>query len=218
MEGIINSQSIKYIITLLVATCFGLVANAEMKLAYINDPDGFTNIRTGQGTQYAIAGTISKEEFFYCEQSGAEWWKVQLNRWKGVPVEGYVHRSRVQFVHELPDKDIRQLFQSVFKLEGELGDTFSAAYQKYDEKRKRWPSISDSLAKERAVQRSESYDELRYTPLLEFFPSYFCRTRDTVLITTFFATCWSNTASANETPDFVAGDCYVCEPELILSS
>ena len=59
----------------------------------IDDPDGYTNIRSGQGTQYSIVARINEGEVFYTiPKQSSDWWPVRTedNRY------GYMHRSRIK--------------------------------------------------------------------------------------------------------------------------
>jgi hypothetical protein len=59
--------------------------------ATINDPDGYTNIREGKGTNYPIVDKLYKDEEFTVEKSDENWWYVVKNNGK----KGYVHKSRI---------------------------------------------------------------------------------------------------------------------------
>lgn len=61
--------------------------------ATINDPDGYTNIRSGPGINYSIIGIIKQDEEFYAKVNFKnDWWEVKSNG-----VTGYVHKSRIVF-------------------------------------------------------------------------------------------------------------------------
>jgi uncharacterized protein YgiM (DUF1202 family) len=61
--------------------------------AVINDPDGYTNVRFGQGTSYEIIARINEGEVFYTiPQGNSNWWPVRTFEGK----YGYVHRSRIK--------------------------------------------------------------------------------------------------------------------------
>lgn len=60
--------------------------------AVINDPDGYTNVRAGQGINYEIKFRIDEGEVFYTTpQTTTDWWPVrtEYNR------SGYMHKSRI---------------------------------------------------------------------------------------------------------------------------
>lgn len=60
--------------------------------AVINDPEGYTNIRAGKGSQFGIIARVNAGEVFYTTpQQSTDWWPVrtQANQY------GYMHRSRI---------------------------------------------------------------------------------------------------------------------------
>lgn len=61
--------------------------------AVIDDPDGYTNIRSGQGTQYSIIARANEGEVFYAiPRQTDDWWAVRTKDNK----YGYMHRSRIK--------------------------------------------------------------------------------------------------------------------------
>ena len=65
------------------------------RIAIVNDPDGYTNIREWQGVDAPIIGKVLEGNlFFYIPNSKSDWCKVQLiNSCKW----GYMHKSRITF-------------------------------------------------------------------------------------------------------------------------
>lgn len=61
-------------------------------LAVIDDPDGYTNVRSGQGSQYSTIDRVVEGEVFFTIPQQADWWPV---RTKGNKM-GYMHRSRIR--------------------------------------------------------------------------------------------------------------------------
>ncbi len=71
----------------------GSSSNMNGQPALINDPDGYTNIRSGQGTTYDIVGIVKEGEEFYVQtSSNNEWWKVTTKN----GIAGYMHKSRIR--------------------------------------------------------------------------------------------------------------------------
>ncbi len=62
--------------------------------AVINDPDGFTNVRSGPGAAFGVVTRIVEGEPFTTRVSPGDWWPVTTRQ----GVAGYVHRSRVRLV------------------------------------------------------------------------------------------------------------------------
>lgn len=67
------------------------LAQENLKIGQINDPDGYTNIRKEANVKAQIVGKILKEEYFFYEEYNLTWYKVT----KQNGVEGFVHKSRV---------------------------------------------------------------------------------------------------------------------------
>lgn len=77
-----------------------LVAEAKALPNYpigvINDPDGYTNVRSGPGKNYSVITKIYKGEYFIIKSTDGEWWSAIAPNGK----EGYIHKSRVKIVRE----------------------------------------------------------------------------------------------------------------------
>ncbi|MBI1289566.1 MAG: hypothetical protein GC178_18545 [Flavobacteriales bacterium] len=61
----------------------------------------------------------------------------------------------------------------------------------------------------------ENYNDIKYDPILEVIPRYFCLTGDTEVIDKLIATMWADKGSANEMPSFSIGDCFICKPDMV---
>lgn len=183
------------------------IAFANNKVACIKDPDGFANIRSGQGTDFPIVGTVDTTEFVYCETiPKSDWVKVMTLTWgKKKQVEGYMHKSKIQCIDGLDTKEQKQLLTVIIGKHKVLADKFRIACENKKPKQYR-----------EAVDELESDSELKYTPILSILPSYFCATNDSTMIKLFFATMWSDRGSANETPSFAIGECFICNPDLVI--
>ena len=59
--------------------------------ATINDPDGYTNIRSGPGKNFDISGKVLEGEEFLVKTGSGDWWEVQTSG----GTTGYMHKSRV---------------------------------------------------------------------------------------------------------------------------
>ena len=64
--------------------------------AVINDPDGYTNIRAGKGSESEIIDRAEWGEFFAVISAESEWWKVLSPSGK----IGFMHYSRVTIVKD----------------------------------------------------------------------------------------------------------------------
>ncbi|WKV11823.1 SH3 domain-containing protein [Marivirga harenae] len=85
----------------LILGCFLLCLPATaQEVGYINDPDGYTNIREGQSSDTEIiARFVTGERFLYYPAANSSWWKVVKKISRNKTVEGYVHKSRIQPIY-----------------------------------------------------------------------------------------------------------------------
>lgn len=84
---------------LLAFGCF--TAQAQTQIAIIQDPDGYTNIRSEPGLEFDIIGKVHEGEYFWVEESEEKWLGISCPC-EGDYIEGYIHRSRVQML-TIPD-------------------------------------------------------------------------------------------------------------------
>lgn len=192
-----------YILTILTFFC-SLTLFAETKLAIIKDPDGFTFVRSGQGKDFKVVDTLFTDDFFYFQfVDNSEWAKVTT--WKGRQIEGFVHKSRIQEFEKLDNNKQKELITKTLDRHRILADNFQNA----------WKS-KDSLAYRTTVRQLEFHSDTKYDPILTILPKYFCLTNDIEVLQLFFAAMWADNGSANEMPSFSIGDCYICNPDLII--
>ena len=191
-----------YILTFLTFCSVALFA--QNGPAIINDSDGFTNVRSGPGSDFEVIDTLFNEDFFYFKlASNSNWAKVTA--WKGRQIEGFIHKSRIEEVKNLDNNSLKEIILKVLDKQRTLANNFRAAWK-----------TKDSLAYRTTVRKLESYSETKYDPILQVIPKYFCSTNDIKIIDKFFATMWAEKGSANEMPSFSIGDCFICNPDLII--
>ena len=192
-----------YILFILTIFCISTVF-AENKLARINDSDGFTNIRSGQGKDFPIVGTVDSTDFFYCDPTTKnDWVKVIAMKWQnGKQIEGFIHKTRIQFVEKLDHKKQKILLTETLRKQLNLAESFQKTRKTKDNR-----EIRNEI---------ELYTDIKYSPILEILPKYFCATSDTTIIELFFSTMWADKGSANEIPSVSIGQCFVCKPDLII--
>lgn len=193
----------KYILFILTIFCISK-AFADNKLARINDPDGFTNIRSGQGKDFSIVATIDTTDFFYCDPTTKnDWVKIGAMKWQnGKQIEGYIHRTRIQLIEKLDDKKQKELLTEILRKQKNLAENFQKTRKIKENKEAR--------------NKIELYSDIKYSPILEILPKYFCATSDTTIIELFFSTIWADKGSANEIPSFTIGECFICKPDLVI--
>ena len=97
-----------------------LVPLKSQELGYINDPDGYTNLRNKPSGQSDIIGIITTgQEFYYQPGNSSDWWKVDFKF-----RSGYVHKSRITNFDEIKSK-ISKFYQDYYladKNNTELGE------------------------------------------------------------------------------------------------
>lgn len=173
-----------------------------MQLARILDKDGYSNVREGQGNAFKVVGIVRVGELFYCQPTTSDWWKVQGTR----PLEGYLHKSRIQLIEQLDDSQQKALLQQVFSRQKRLATVFQQTRQEK----------SGKDAYQKARQELETHGDAYYEPMLWLFPRYFCRTTDKETLVLLFETIGSDQGSASEAPAFALGKSYSCQSELLL--
>jgi len=74
-----------------------------VKLAVIQDPDGYTNVRSGAGKDFPVLTIIRENSIFYVFESAGQWWQIIGPD----DMRGYIHRSRVKFFTEKENRRVR---------------------------------------------------------------------------------------------------------------
>ena len=101
------------------------------------------------------------------------------------------------------------------KMKRFFADNFSLAFSKYNAVKKKFNNRTDSLNNVKARRQLENYDDEKFSPLVDIYADYFCRSADTVTLQNLFAAIWANTGSANESPAWCLGKCFVCNSALM---
>jgi len=190
-------------LTLITFLC-SLTLIAQTKLAIINDPDGFTFVRNGQGKDFSVVDTLYKEDFFYFEFVDSSDW-VKISAWKGRQIEGFIHNSRVQIVGNLSLQKQKELITKILNRQRILAISFYNAWK-----------TKDSIAYRKSIRELESYNDTKYDPILDILSKYICKTSDSNILQLFFATLLADKGSANELPSFSIGDCFICNPNFVI--
>ncbi len=193
----------KYILFILTIFCIS-TAFADNKLARISDTDGFTNIRSGQGKDFPIVATIDTTDFIYCDPTTKDdWVKVIAMKWQnGKQIEGFIRKTRIQLVEKLDNKKQEKILTEILRKQKNLAENFQNSLKIQDNKETR--------------NKLELYSDIKYSPILEVLPKYFCATSDSTIIELFFSTMLADKGSANEIPSFTIGECFICNPDLVL--
>jgi hypothetical protein len=169
---------------------------AQEELAKINDPDGFTNVRSGKGTDFSLVTKFDIDDLFFCEPSKDDWWRVHSFNDK----KGYIHKTRITLIKNLSINDRRALIvYSINRLRN-----FRIEY--------------DSTPSDKRFEKVEQFDKYEddYSHILKFLPEIFCNNNDTLLLDQFINVMVVNKMSANEVPSWTLGYCYLCNPDLVI--
>jgi len=192
-----------YLFSVLVILFTSHVSMAEKRVARINENDSQTNIYGGQGINYYIVGTINSEDLFFCETAKNDWYKVTVLKWtdKGEQIEGYILKDLVEFLDELPELDKKELLLVTFEKQIEMAFRFQK---------------SDSLSRQITKEILETHTKTKYIPIASLFPSYFCKSDDSVALAFFLETVLSDNGSSSNMTYSYLSDCYLCNSDVIL--
>jgi len=168
-----------------------VVTLAQDNVAIIVDKDGFTNIRESKTTTSTIIGQINTGEFFTFKKAVDDWWEINktfdINAgW--VNVKGFVHKSRIQPIHTLTDKEKRKLIKEIFDKELEIIKT-----KNWDER--------------------EKHHEPKFDMILNVAADYITKSKDKELLRTFIETVKLDTGSADEMPSWTLGSIFIKQPD-----
>jgi hypothetical protein len=209
----------KVIIILLVLVLLCIESFAQQKLAIIKDKDGYTNIRVDKDSQSNIIGKIKSDEFFYCDKSSEDWYPVLALQWyenngehNGEQIKGYVHKSRIQIIEELPINEQKKIIIKVL----EDYQRFCKEAYKYFYSNGTFKNKDDSIKTYQFYTMHFTLNDIKYDPLLNFIPSYYCLTCDNEVLNLLFSTMWADKGTANEQPSFALGECYLCDDKSFL--
>lgn len=174
--------------------------------ALIKDKDGYTNVRSGAGTNYAVVDTLFVEDFFFYKGSLEDSW-VKVVAWKGRSVEGFVHSSRVQLVRDLPLQQQEKLLTTILTNRESHARRRTQAFEQGE-----FFAFRDS----EESKRNRLYHDSKYDPMMAVLPGYFCQTKDVKLLQVFLSTLAADEGSANELPPAALGNCFKCAPDLVM--
>ena len=187
--------NIKYLLITLLVLPFYLSSQIydNYKVAVINDIDGYTFIRSGQGTNTPIIDTLFEAEFFqFLSTDTNDWYKV-FKMWN---VNGFVHKSRIKDIKTFNRTEQQKLITSIFNKEKEV-------YQK---------RISNTdYNKELALYHDEKFDAI-----LDLFIFYMNKEFDEKLMRDYFDILIIEKASADELPSLALGEIFIKHPNEVI--
>lgn len=192
----------KGLIILSIGLLIPILSFGQLELAMINDSDGFVNVRVDKSTDSEVLFKIKENDFFLCEPTADNWWKISVFYEK----TGFVHKSRILFIKDLTENQQRNLIVNSMNV-------LNVYRLKYDSLRLILPK--DERMK--LLREFEDYEETTYTPLLPFLSGIFCKNKDIDLLDKYLNIMVLNQMSANEMPAWSLGDCYLCHPDLVIN-
>jgi hypothetical protein len=74
----------------------------------------------------------------------------------------------------------------------------------------------DSLLYWKTFKELGDYRNQHYEPNINVLSDYFCVKKDTLILRLFLSSMWADRGSASETSSITLGNCFVCQPELVL--
>jgi hypothetical protein len=157
-------------------------------IAFINDRDGFTFIRSGQSQGSPVIDTLFNGEFFqFVPTDTSEWWSV-YKMWN---VSGFVHKSRVKPLTAYARTEQRHLIDSIFRIEKQT-----------------YLSQNEGIT---------NHHEEKFSPVLYLFLKYIEVEFDSMLFKQFLDILMVEIGSADELPPTALGYVYILYPDRVLS-
>ena len=174
------------------------IIEAQEELAIINDPDGYANIHKEKNEKSEILSKVLEKQIFYYQPENQEdWWKVRLSVFTGEDIEGYMQKSRILPIDNLSSEAKKNLILYIFNTEINMCKNY------LDHKISDW--------------KFEEFHDTQLVPILvKIFPKYVCVSKDTTVLLRFFDIINLETGSADETPDWVLGKIFICEPNFTI--
>jgi len=86
--------------------------------AILKDKDGFINIREKPNAQSKIIDTLSSGKIVYCsdfDDVKGDWIPLDINTKGHLPLSGYVHKSRVQFISNFTKFEKAKINDTLFE-------------------------------------------------------------------------------------------------------
>ncbi len=201
------------LILLCLFLSFGVLGQPKAK-GIINDPDGYTNIRSGKGSNFEIVGKIYENELFvYYDSAGQNWLKVAITKCRcDEPnriyndITGYVHRSRILNTDDLTQEHQKQLLLAIFREEKRL---YELVINTKDRTTKEYRAMSGEM---------NVFHDYQFDAVLGIFDSYMCQFKDRELLEEYLNLLEVETGSADEMPSYSLGTIFQCHPEWMFES
>lgn len=170
-------------------------------LAVINDPDGYSLIRSGKGKEFLVIDTVKADWFFYCIGDTSSQWMSVINPATGK--EGFIHKSCIRLFNSLAKEEQQRLLLAAF-------DTMIAAEKSFEDALRGHTSDYSSARK-----TAETISEGRYLPALNALEESFALHPDSVFFCAFVRTLPWVSGSADETIPSVFASCWLSQTAFV---
>ncbi len=179
------------LLTCVIPTILLSQTPGDSHIAQINDPDGYTFVRAGEGTDYSVTDTLFAGDLFEFQANEPyDWWRV-MNPF--MPL-GYMHKSRIQPLRKLSRNAQHQVLTSVFAKE-----------MRY--------FVSKRPLESKWIQ----FHETTFKSALTHFVTYQQAQFDPGLMHMFFDLMILESGSADETPAWILGWIFLDHPDEVLA-
>ena len=134
---------------------------------------------------------IKTYEFFTFKKNSDDWWEIFKTfdeNGNSINLKGFVHKSRIQPLYALADKEKRKIIKETFDKELEFIKT-----KNWDERKK--------------------HHEPKFDMILNVAVDYITKTKDKELFRTFIEIVKLDTGSADEMPSWTLGSIFIKQPD-----
>jgi hypothetical protein len=195
---------LKKLITVIIILLPGPVTMAgNWKLAQLRDTSSIISVYSAANNTSKTVAAIKHNEFFYCEPGNADWWNVRTTK----PIWGYIHKSQIQLVEELPLTAQQIMLSNIFTTHKKLGTDFIKAYES-----------RDSVGYFITINKLDEHRDRVYEPVLEIFSNYICKTGDTPVIRQLVETVSVDGIIEPEIRDLAMGEAFICKSDLFINA
>jgi hypothetical protein len=163
---------------------------SQDRLAIINDPDGYVNIRSGETVDSAVIGKIVADDLFLYSETNTEWWKIEKPTYYK-RLQGFVHKSRIKAISTLSKQEQRKLIETIFAKELEYIKT------------ENW-------------EERKNHHEPKFDLILNYASTFIIENNDVGLLQLFILTVKLDIGSADEMPSWTLGSIFLEDPDLVI--
>lgn len=203
----------RLILAMLLFVSISARGQQKWEYACIQDPDGYTYIRNSPSATTGIEDKVEPYLIFECAPGPDNWWKVKVPA-IDTELEGYIHKSRIRLMKNLPDTTVRRMILQTLQEGLRLQQIRQNLTAKRDRKDGKFtPKDNNDLLL--ASEDVQGFIFARYITLQSFLPEYICRTKDSLVMRAYF---WPTPSKAlhfeNNSP--ALSRCFLCHPEWVM--